>query len=117
MVLVSWANHGQELGDLTVASSADLCESKEKGSNRKSEKGCSVIHSAGKAMEQQLPLYTDGNEDNLAISTKMIKVPASEPSFPFPGVYTEKFAHVENDLHVKSLTVALSAIAKRLDTT
>lgn len=47
----------------------------------------------------------------------MIKVPASEPSFPFPGVFTEKFAHVENDLHVKSLTVALSAIAKRLDTT
>lgn len=31
--LVSWADHGQELGDLTVASSADLCESiaKKKG--------------------------------------------------------------------------------------
>lgn len=28
--LVSWANHGQELGDLTVASSADLCENKAK---------------------------------------------------------------------------------------
>lgn len=28
--LVSWADHGQELGDLTVASSADLCESKGK---------------------------------------------------------------------------------------
>lgn len=28
--LVSWANHGQELGDLTVASSADLCKSKTK---------------------------------------------------------------------------------------
>lgn len=27
--LVSWANHGQELGDLTAASSGDLCESKE----------------------------------------------------------------------------------------
>lgn len=28
--LVSWANRGQELGGLTVASSADLCKSKTK---------------------------------------------------------------------------------------
>lgn len=28
--LVSWANHGPEPGDLTAASSADLCESKAK---------------------------------------------------------------------------------------
>ena len=39
--LVSWANRGQELGGLTVASSADLCKSKTKQErlNRNPEKG------------------------------------------------------------------------------
>lgn len=56
---------------------------------------------------------TTGNDTNSAISFKTVKALASEPAFPFPGVYQGKLAHVRNNLYMKSLAVASFEIAKR----
>lgn len=48
---------------------------------------------------------------------KIIKAPASAAAFSLLGVYKDKLTCVENGPHMKSLTVALFIIAKRLETT
>lgn len=111
MGLVSWANHGQELGGLTVASSADLCESKAKKKDSTESQKSSATYSVGKAVGKSLLSYTDGR------STKTVKALASEPAFPFPGVYQGKLAHVRNNLYMKSLAVASFEIAKGVEIT
>ena len=58
------------------------------------------------------------SEANLAIAIKIIKAPASEPGFSFPGVNQDKPAHVENVLCITSGPVAfIMCSSKKLKTT